>query len=430
MRAARGVLAAFQPILGINRSSCAEVGRTIPIPTFPYSTIESICASALIHLTRLPTVLTLPSPFYIIGDIHGNVFDLARILLYTGLPPDTRLLFLGDYVDRGEFSVEVVTLLFSLMVLFPEHVYLLRGNHEFAGINRIYGFATEVQAEYRTRQLFDLVNEVFAWLPLVCVIDKVIFCVHGGISRYVSSLDDIQQVPRPIYDDDGQPLADLVWSDPSPDCETWGESSRGVGVHFGAKALENCLAVLGMRTLIRAHQCVAPGVSRFAQDRCYTVFSSSRYEGQGNRCGLLFIDRELHIECFSLPPLDLNRRATTLTKAFTEEDLLNRTRGLDSLDLKILELDEMGVKMSERRVMKWNASALSRSATVLGQTNEGPVQVSVRRTSHGGPSDLSVGGSLNRLPALPGTRVRRRTLPRAPSAPPTGSNLVDDLVRL
>jgi protein phosphatase len=351
VRAARAVLATFQPLLEISRNSCAEIGHTIPIPTFPCSVMESICDAALGQLTRLPTVLTLRSPFYIIGDIHGNIFDLLRILLYTGTPPQTRLLFLGDYVDRGEFSVEVMALLFSLMVLYPDHVFLLRGNHEFANINSIYGFASEVMIQYNSRQVFDLMNEVFAWLPLVCVIDDVIFCVHGGISRHVTSLHDIQKLTRPIYDDDRQPVADLVWSDPHPDCQTYDQSARGMGAHFGAKSLETFLGALGMRTLIRAHQCVSSGVSKFADDRLYTVFSCSTYEGQTNRCGLLFLDASLHIECFSLPPLDQIRRAVAMTKAVNEEELLNRSPGVDSVALKLLELDDSGAKLAERRSM-------------------------------------------------------------------------------
>jgi protein phosphatase len=399
IRAARGVLAAYHPLLEMGRSSCAELGHTIPIPTFNYPTIESICSAALTHLTRLPTVLTLRSPFYIIGDIHGNIFDLRRILVHTGSPPDTRLLFLGDYVDRGEFSVEVITLLFSLMVVYPNHVFLLRGNHEFADVNRTYGFAAEVTAQFTSPQLFDLMNEVFAWLPLVCVIDDVIFCVHGGISRYATSLQDVQQLKRPIYDGDKQLVTDLVWSDPSADCELFEESSRGVGSHFGARSLEEFLSALGMRTLIRAHQCVGAGVSRFADSKLYTVFSCSRYEGQGNRCGLLFLDRELRIECFSLPPLEPVRRAAALTKAFTEEDLRHRTPGVDSVALKILELDEIGVKMAERRAMKWNAGAMARVGSDLGDSR--------KMEKVKGTGTMSLG----KLPMLPGNRVRHRPLP-------------------
>jgi protein phosphatase len=319
-KAAHIVLHAFKGLLELDPSLSDEIGRSIPIPTFDEDLIVSVCDGAQKIFDRTDIVMDLRAPFYVIGDIHGNIFDLLRVLIHASPPPRSRFLFLGDYVDRGEYSIEVVTLLLSLVISFPEHVFLLRGNHEFESMNSTYGFSTEVTSQYPSERLYDVFNEVFRWMPLVAILNDQIFCVHGGICPHAKTVAQLRKIKRPLGSYDVDFVADLVWSDPCQDCKTFDESARGLGVQFGAKTLKEFLDLFKMKLMLRAHQCVQSGIARFGGnfgDLLYTIFSCSRYEGQANRCGLMFIDQHLQMELFSLPPFDQIPRAEAMLERVT-----------------------------------------------------------------------------------------------------------------
>jgi protein phosphatase len=314
--AATLVLQGFRDLLELDRSECEEIGRIRPIPTFPEDIILQLCQSAQTVFEHSEVVMDLHAPFYVVGDIHGNIFDLLRIFVHAGSPPRSRFLFLGDYVDRGEYSIEVIALLFAMLLTYPNHIFMLRGNHEFASMNSKYGFSAEVSAQYQSWGLYEAVNKTFGYMPLIAILDDKVFCVHGGITPRAKSMLQLRKMKRPITDCDAEFVADLVWSDPTTDVKTFDESARGMGVQFGLKALKDFLAAMGVQQVLRAHQCIATGISRFGDDLLYTIFSCSRYEGRYNRCGLLFIDLYLQVELFSLPPLDQVPRAEARLRRF------------------------------------------------------------------------------------------------------------------
>jgi len=136
-----------------------------------------------------PQLLELNSPIYICGDIHGQFDDLLKIFRNVGYPPTSTILFLGDYVDRGDSSLEVIALLFLLKIKYPKHIYLTRGNHECHTINMVYGFYEECQKKSNLL-VWKACNRVFTLLPVAALINQKIFCVHGGISP---KLDNIKQ---------------------------------------------------------------------------------------------------------------------------------------------------------------------------------------------------------------------------------------------
>ena len=150
------------------------------------------------------------------GDIHGQYSDLLRLFEYGGFPPHSNYLFLGDYVDRGRQSLETICLLLAYKVRYPENFFLLRGNHECASINRIYGFYDECKRRYTVR-LWKTFTDCFNTLPAAALIDEKILCMHGGLSPDLKSLDQIKKIHRPCDVPDQGLLCDLLWSDPNKD---------------------------------------------------------------------------------------------------------------------------------------------------------------------------------------------------------------------
>lgn len=335
------ILQAYEPILQLDKDSCSQIGRTIPIPSFEESILLDLVKCSIKTLQKQSPLLEITAPVYVVGDIHGNIFDLIRILIYARPPPYSRYMFLGDYVDRGQFSIEVVTLLFALQTAYPSHIYLIRGNHEFESVNSFYGFQNEVNSQYKSQVLYEELNSIFHWLPLAALINRQIFCCHGGLSPKLTSIDQFNQIKRPLKGYDYDFVADLVWSDPSNDNPNYVQSQRGTGVTFGAQAIEEFMNTFSIKHIIRAHQCVQTGISRFNGNDVYTVFSCSNYaEASGNRCGLIFINSYTEILVFSLPPIDqLERNKTKIIKytkdSFKKEE---KTKPLFSMHSKLTDL--------------------------------------------------------------------------------------------
>lgn len=158
--------------------------------------IRGLCLKSREIFISQPILLELEAPIKIVGDIHGQYYDLLRLFEYGGFPPDANYLFLGDYVDRGKQSLETICLLLAYKIKYPENFFLLRGNHECASINRIYGFYDECKRRYNIK-LWKTFTDCFNCLPIAAIVDEKIFCVHGGLSPEHTSMDQIRRIPRP-----------------------------------------------------------------------------------------------------------------------------------------------------------------------------------------------------------------------------------------
>jgi serine/threonine-protein phosphatase 5 len=184
-----------------------------------------------------PTLVDIEIPedveFNVCGDVHGQYYDLLNIFKINGYPSKTNpYLFNGDFVDRGSFSVEVIITLLCWKILYPNHFFMARGNHESRNLNKLYGFEGEVKAKY-DETIYECFCELFCYLPLAHVLNKEVIVVHGGIfSQDGVKLDDIRAVDRFRETPEKGLMCEILWSDP---CKMPGRhpSKRGVGLSFG-----------------------------------------------------------------------------------------------------------------------------------------------------------------------------------------------------
>ena len=232
--------------------------------------------------------LELEPPITVCGDTHGQYPDLLRLFDIGGFPPETNYIFLGDYVDRGKQSIETICLLLAYKIKYEENFFLLRGNHESASINRIYGFYDECKKRYNLK-LWKLFTDCFNSLPIAACIDDKILLMHGGLSPELTSLDQLRKIIRPTDIPEEGMLCDLVWSDPDPNCKLWGANDRGVSVVFGQRILEKFLNKNDLDLLCRAHQVVEEGYEFFGDKQLVTIFSAPNYCGEFDNAGAMMV---------------------------------------------------------------------------------------------------------------------------------------------
>ncbi|KAK8890631.1 hypothetical protein M9Y10_035412 [Tritrichomonas musculus] len=255
-----------------------------------------------------PVLLELRSPCIVVGDLHGQILDLYRILAFFGMPSSRRkYVFLGDFVDRGEFSVEVIIIVLTLKVIWPDNVSIIRGNHEFQFLCSQCGFMTQMIDFFCDNMLFNKCVTAFNYMPLAARIDRKILCVHGGIGPSLKSLNQICSLRRPIQDFDGDLVDSLVWSDPSDEITegSFMPSTRGTGYIFNEAAVDDFISNNPeIQMIVRGHECVTGGIEfRFNKKIC-TVFSASNYCGLvGNSAGILEITGPMQYKERILPPL-------------------------------------------------------------------------------------------------------------------------------
>jgi len=308
-----------------------DPGANVPLPR---EEVVALVVAAQKIFASEPSLLELDGGVQVFGDVHGQYFDLLRLLELFGYPragaegptrdaaqsqlgPDTRFLFLGDYVDRGRYSVDCVCLIFALKIRFPEHVSVIRGNHEDEAMNSFFGFLDECRRTY-DYQMWRIFNECFGYMPVAAIIQKKIFCTHGGISPYLQTLDQIQSIVRPVPSvanpADNPLLADLLWADPAVDPAMNGfemrypNGKRGCSHDFGLDVLEEFLEENGLQMMIRAHELVQDGFEIWGGGRLITVFSAPNYCGEyDNSAAILVIHPDLRIDfkacSFPLAPL-------------------------------------------------------------------------------------------------------------------------------
>ncbi|OHT05497.1 Ser/Thr protein phosphatase [Tritrichomonas foetus] len=316
------------------------------VPVFASEEIEELLISSKKIFHDESILLHLEGEFIIVGDLHGHLFDLYRILKTHGFPPNQKYIFLGDLIDRGEFSLATVTLIFVMKCKYPENVYVIRGNHEFSNICENSGFKSEISYFYDnhledipklshfvpplltnqenhklelfpsncspnsptnisksktltteikldlpspnsidTQKIFDLFIDAFSELPLAIHLKNPngdIFCVHGGIGPKFQHISQMDRIVKPIYSVYGGIADEILWSDPSDEILTFCPSKRGIGHHYGHEATKQFLDRNNLRILIRGHQSILDGCEYSINGLVLTIFSASNYCNQIN----------------------------------------------------------------------------------------------------------------------------------------------------
>jgi len=248
--------------------------------------LKRLCTLASELLMEESNVQPVSSPVTVVGDLHGQFYDLLHILDFS--PPETSYIFLGDFVDRGHNSVETLTLLLCLKLKYPQHVTLLRGNHESRQITQVYGFYDECMRKYGNASVWRHCTQCFDYFTLAALVDNTVLCVHGGLSPEVRTLDQIRTIDRQQEIPHEGAFCDLVWSDPEDilihsSSPPWQVSPRGAGYLFGSQVTDEFNYINHLSLIARAHQLVMEGKRyHFPNKNLVTVWSAPNY---CYRCG-------------------------------------------------------------------------------------------------------------------------------------------------
>ncbi|EZF28805.1 Serine/threonine-protein phosphatase [Trichophyton interdigitale] len=193
--------------------------------------------------------------------------------------PIGNFIFLGDYVDRGYFSLETLTLLLCLKARYPNKITLVRGNHESRQITQVYGFYDECVQKYGNASVWKACCQVFDFMTLGVIVDGKVLCLHGGLSPEIRTLDQVRIVARAQEIPHEGAFCDLVWSDPDETEDlTWAVSPRGAGWLFGSRVADEFCAVNDLNLIARAHQLVNEGYKyHFDSQAMVTVWSAPNY---------------------------------------------------------------------------------------------------------------------------------------------------------
>ena len=260
-------------------------------------------------------VIKVQDPLIIVGDLHGQFYDLLRIFTKGGDPSITKYLFLGDYVDRGAFSIECVLYLMSLKINFKNTFYMLRGNHECRRLTSYFNFKMECEVKYDL-EIYENIMEAFDCLPLVCIINERFIALHGGISPTITYVNDIHKFNRFTEPPTDGAFCDILWADPiEKDVDAlvtdWAPNrTRGCSFVFGAKAAIPFLNCNNYLTVIRGHEVQLDGFkinqwnTQVEFPSVITVFSAPNYCDVYNNKGafIKFIDSNINIQQCNFSP--------------------------------------------------------------------------------------------------------------------------------
>lgn len=263
-----------------------------------------------------PNLLEMDAPITVCGDVHGQYYDLMKLFEVGGDPSETRYLFLGDYVDRGYFSIECVLYLWALKIWYPNTLWLLRGNHECRHLTDYFTFKLECKHKY-SETIYEACIESFCALPLAAVMNKQFLCIHGGLSPELHTLEDIKSIDRFREPPTHGLMCDILWADPLEDFgqEKTGDyfihnSVRGCSYFFSYPAACAFLEKNNLLSVIRAHEAQDAGYRMYRKTRTtgfpsvMTIFSAPNYlDVYNNKAAVLkYENNVMNIRQFNCTP--------------------------------------------------------------------------------------------------------------------------------
>ncbi|GME79609.1 hypothetical protein B5S28_g1242 [[Candida] boidinii] len=273
----------------------------------PENDIQQLCFLAQELLIEESNIQLIDTPITVCGDIHGQLHDLLTLFKIAKEPPLTKYLFLGDFVDRGFYSLETFLLLMCYKLRYPDRIFLIRGNHESRQITSVYGFYDECLRKYGSANVWRYCCDVFDYLALGAYLigsggndnksGGGVFCVHGGLSPVIETIDEIRLIDRKQEVPHDGSMCDLLWSDPEENIPAWAISPRGAGYLFGNNETTKFLYNNNISLIARAHQLVMEGYREVFDGGLVTVWSAPNYCYRcGNVAAVLTLDDQLNRE--------------------------------------------------------------------------------------------------------------------------------------
>ena len=221
---------------------------------------------------------------YVIGDIHGNLETLMKLIEIINNNNPKLVIFLGDIVDRGPKQLECLLIVLALKILFPLKYYLLRGNHETLEMNQYYGFFQDFILRFNDQSKFNEILSFYNVIPICALLNETILCLHGGIPQDNDILKKLEGKKckdfSALINSIAQGIYQIMWNDPKSGLQGFSDSFRGPGIKFfGSDAFEDFMEYNNLKYLIRAHECFPEGYRWFFNNQLLSIFSSANYRG-------------------------------------------------------------------------------------------------------------------------------------------------------
>lgn len=302
------------------------------LPFIPLPILTRIVDEAHSIFSSEPILRRESGEYVVVGDLNGNILDLMRVLQNHGSPEEQKYVILGDFVNVGEFSIQTMTVIFLMKVLWPTNVIVLRGHDEFAETCETGGFKAEYEMFYgKNNTGYERIMKAFSMMPLAAVINNKAFCVSGGIGRDSLNIEAIEEIERPIDSFDKKIVSDLVWSEPTTLLPMFLPASRKFGTLFGIQAAELFERKTSIPEIVRGFKPVDNGCETMLNGRVITVFTASRYCGGKNRSGC-YIITPTETETVSYTPLETVKKesVTFVTSSSDKKFIIEKGETLES----------------------------------------------------------------------------------------------------